>query len=261
MDGSLISLFENKEIDMTVITNLYKKNNHAIYWLGIDEETAFRCNVYLIRDNDEYILVDPGSRSHFEQIKNRVSEIVDPALVNSIIVCHQDPDVAASIVDWLDFNPNISIISSARTNVLLPHYGKSDYNFIDIAEQKVFTFKSGNELKFIEAPFLHFSGAFTTYDEHSNFLFSGDIFAALDIEWELIVSDFNEHITNMDLFHIDYMASNKATNGYAQKIKHLPISAILPQHGSIINSNFVNDAIKYLENLQCGLDLLYNDLT
>ena len=63
----------------------------------------------------------------------------------------------------------------------------------------------------------------------------------------------------MDLFHIDYMASNKATNGYAQKIKHLPISAILPQHGSIINSNFVNDAIKYLENLQCGLDLLYND--
>ena len=149
MEGSFISSFVGREIDITTITNLYQKNNHAVYWLGIDEETAFRCNAYLIKDNDEYILVDPGSRSHFKQVKRRVSEIVNPVLVNSIIVCHQDPDVAASIVDWLDINPDISIISSARTNVLLPHYGKSDYNFIDIAEQKVFTFKSGNKLKFI----------------------------------------------------------------------------------------------------------------
>ena len=80
------------------------------------------------------------------------------------------------MIDWLDANPEITIISSARTNVLLPHYGREDYKFYDIVEEPIYRFKSGRELKFIEAPFLHFPGAFTTYDVTSSFLFSGDIY-------------------------------------------------------------------------------------
>ena len=115
-------------------------------------------------------------------------------------------------------------------------------------------------MKFIEAPFLHFPGAFTTYDVTSSFLFSGDIWAALDIEWKLLVSDLQEHTMNMDLFHVDYMASNIAARGYVRRLDGIDIQTILPQHGSIIPQEHVADALEYLENLQCGLDLAYSDL-
>jgi flavorubredoxin len=229
--------------------------------LGIDDETAFRCNAYLIKDGHEYFVIDPGSRSFFEQVKSRVAQITDPLNVSGIIVCHQDPDVAASMVDWLELNENITIYSTARANVLLPHYGRSDYSFYDVSENPIYTFKSGRELKFIEAPFLHFPGAFTTYDLTSKFLFTGDIFAALDTSWNLVVDDFEEHKMNLDLFHIDYMASNIAARGFVRRVENIEIEAILPQHGSIISSKDVKEALKYLNELKCGLDLIYSDLT
>ena len=260
MSGSLIDTYEDFEISLESVTPLYKQGEHEVYWLGIDNATAFRCNVYLIKDGDEYILVDPGSRSFYNQVRERVSQIVDPSNITALILCHQDPDVAASMIDWLDAKPSIKIISSARTNVLLPHYGRDEYDFYEIVENPTFTFKSGRELRFIEAPFLHFPGAFTTYDVTSSFLFSGDIWAALDIDWKLLVSDMQSHSMNMDLFHIDYMASNIAARGFVRRLDGINIEAILPQHGSIISQKHVPDALEYLQNLQCGLDLIYSGL-
>ncbi len=260
MSKNFIAQNINTDVDTQDIVLLFDDNDgHKIYWMGIEEETAFRCNVYLIEDNDEYILVDPGSRLYHQELKKRVSTIVDPAKVDALIVCHQDPDVASSMIDWIDINSDIKIITSARTNVLLPYYGRRDYNFCDIAEGE-YRFKSGKSLKFIEAPFLHFPGAFTTLDLSSEMLFSGDIWAAVDIEWNLVVKDFKQHTQNMDLFHIDYMASNIAARGYVRNIEDENIEAILPQHGSIIDKKDVLNALDYLRNLKCGLDIIYADL-
>lgn len=256
-----VSRYRGKPLDMDAVTPLFEEGSHKVYWLGIDEETAFRCNVYLIQDEEEFLLVDPGSRAHFREIMQRVAQITDPRNVQGLILCHQDPDVAASMVDWLGLNPDITIYSSARTQVLLPHYGKSGYRFHDIALTLEMSFSSGRTLRFIEAPFLHSPGAFTTYDPTSRFLFSGDIFAALETDWELVVDDFERHRMNMNLFHADYMASNIAARGYVGRIKGLNIVAILPQHGSIIDAPEVPLALEYLENLQCGTDLIYSELS
>jgi len=252
---NLKEITQDLHIDKPIL--LSDIDNHKIYWVGIDDDTAFRCNVYLIADGDEYIIIDPGSRKFHQQVKDRVSQIVQPEKITALILCHQDPDVSASMIDWLEINRDIIIITSPRANVLLPHYGSSDYTFFDISIGLEWRFESGNRLEFIEAPFMHFAGAFTTLDLTSSYLFSGDIWAALDIDWTLIVEDFDYHIINMDLFHIDYMASNIATKGYAYKLDNKEIKAILPQHGSIIDSNNVPKAIDYLIDLQCGLDLIY----
>lgn len=237
--------------------------NHKIYWLGIPEDTAFRCNSYLIVNHDEAIIVDPGSRPFFEFIKKRVEEIISIDQLNGLILCHQDPDVAGSMIDWMELLPDIKMISSDRTNVLLPHFGRDDYEFYSIGEDNGFEyqFKSGDKLRFVEAPFLHFPGAFVTYDEVSKFMFSGDIWAALDINWNLVVDDFEDHLMKLDLFHLDYMASNVASRGFALKIQDMKIKAILPQHGSIIPEEYVVSAIKYLEELRCGLDIVYPELS
>lgn len=258
--SNLINNYIGKEIDLETVTPLFQTNDYSIYWLGIDNETAFRCNVYLIKAGDEALIIDPGSREFFEKVKQRALEVVSLEQIKGLILCHQDPDVSASMIDWLDLKSDLKILSTDRTNVLLPHYGRDQYDFYSVNQLKTFTFSNGHVLEFIEAPFLHFAGAFATYDKTSNFLFSGDVWAALDIEWNLVVDNFQMHINNMNLFHIDYMASNIATRGFAQKIEHKTIDAILPQHGSIINKEFIPNAITYLKELKCGTDIVYGDL-
>jgi flavorubredoxin len=245
------------DADTSASILLFKDGDYEIYWLGLNEESAFRVNVYLIKSGEEALLVDPGNRNFFPFIKQEIEEIMgDYSKVVGSIFHHQDPDVAASIVDWLNIVPNMKVLTTARTDVLLPFYGTGKYEFVDVTKGD-FVFKNGKRLSFIESPFLHFAGAFTTYCQTSNFLFTSDIFAALDIEWSLVVEDFDTHKMAMDLFSKDYFASNVATRGYAMKIENLKIDAILPQHGSIIPKEFVKDSIKYLKNLQCGLDLIY----
>ncbi len=260
MNKKINGEFHGITIDLECPTPLFNSEDHNIYWLGITEKTAFRCNVYLIRNGTEAIIVDPGNRSFFPQVKLRVEQIMDPGNITGIILCHQDPDVAASMVDWLEINPSMRVISSGRTHVLLPHYGRADYNAYDVVDSQRLELPSGVSLRFIEAPFLHFPGAFATYDEKSQYLFSGDIWAALDMNWKLVVESFEEHVPAMDLFHVDYMASNLAARGFTRKLAGIPIDAILPQHGSLISKNHVQDAIEYLNELRCGTDIIYADL-
>lgn len=239
---------------------LFEAGAHGVYWVGISDMTAFRCNVYFVRDGDQGIVVDPGSRDHFEAVKACIGELMDPAAVSGMILCHQDPDVAASMVDWLETNPDMTVFTSPRANVLLPHYGVSGYKFHDTSEEPLVPLPSGHHLEFIDAPFLHFPGAITTYDGASRYLLSGDIFAALDMDWTLMVDDFSEHVAKMDLFHMDYMASNLAARGFVRRLDGFELDAILPQHGSVLGKEHVAPALDYLENLQCGLDIIYADM-
>lgn len=248
------------DLDLERPTVLYDDGRHGVYWIGITDETAFRCNTYLIRDGDQALLVDPGNRGFFEQVRSRVGQLMPPEEVTGLILCHQDPDVAASMVDWLDLNPKLEVISTARTHVLLPHYGRARYPAVEVREASARKLPSGGELRFIEAPFLHFPGAFATYDATSKVLFSGDVWAALDVQWRLVVDDFEMHVPAMDLFHLDYMASNVASRGFAKKLVGLDIEAIAPQHGSIIPRRYVPRDLEYLDKLRCGLDIVYADL-
>ncbi len=236
---------------------LYNKGWHLIYWIGASTDSAFRCNSYLIKNNKEAILIDPGGRDAFAQVKRSIQTIMDPAGITALILSHQDPDIAASMFDWIELNPSIQIISSPRTHLLLPHYGKLEYNSFDNEENNHYSLSEESELYFVPAPFLHFPGAFVTYDKTSNFLFTGDIWSSLDTNWKMFVESFSQHVSQMDLFHKDYMSTGIAARGFIRSLVNLEIEAILPQHGSIIGKDHIQSAFLYLENLECGIDIIY----
>lgn len=244
-------------IDLKSPVLLFRSESHSIFWMGMTSNTAFRCNTYLIRDEKEAILIDPGGKNNFDHVKRSVAQLMDPAGITAMILSHQDPDVAASMTDWIEINPSIRVISSPRAHILLPHYGRDDYIAYDNEANPHYRLPGGADLIFLPAPFLHFPGAFVTYDAASRFLFSGDVWSSLDTDWKLFADSFDEHIAQMDLFHKDYMASGIATRGFARSLGNLKVEAILPQHGSIIGTEHVSSAFKYLENLECGLDLTY----
>ena len=255
-------LNKQSELDYNAPILLFEKNDHKVYWLGMAVPDAFRTNIYLVVDGDEAVVIDPGNRSFYTELYNRIKNLGDIEKLTGAIFCHQDPDVAGSIAEWVADFKDIKVITSARTNVLLPHYGISDYNFYDTGDpnEHKLKFKSGNELQFIEAHFLHFPGAIATYDPLSGFLFSGDVWAAIDIDFKYIIQDFEYHRLKLNLFHLDYMSSSVATKGFVKKLADYDIRGILPQHGAIISQKDVQAALDYLNELRCGLDLIYPDL-
>lgn len=71
------------------------------------------------------------------------------------------------------------------------------------------------------------------------------------------MDDFETHAGVMELFHIDYMAANRALRGFLDAIEDLPVRAFCPQHGSIIRGRDVQRAKDWLAGLECGLDVIY----
>ncbi len=242
---------------------LYDDGEHRVAWVGSSENSLFRCNAYLVSSGNVNVLIDPGGIQHFDQVKERVSQLINPEKVNYIVSHHQDPDVAGSIPMWLEINPNLTIITTPRTKVLLPYYGfdAQKVKWLDVSQldDTMVELPDGGVLLFLSSPFLHFPDAFVTYDSRARLLFSGDIFAAIQQKWELIVSDWERHKTEMMYFHVYYMASNRALRFFVNKVRPFPIDAIVPQHGSIIPGEYVDRALDFLENLKCGVDLLYEE--
>lgn len=250
-----------KRVDQTHPVTLFESPGHSVYWVGSQEDSPFRCNVYLIVDGDVRVLVDPGSEMHhFAQVKQRVSELVPPESITHVVLHHQDPDLCDSIPRWLEVNPAITLVCTPRTRVLLPYYGFSpDVAWLDVSptDSTVLELPSGKVLGFLTSPFLHFPEACVTFDETSGFLLSSDIGAAIELDWRLVVDDWAAHWKAMVPFHVFYMASNRAMRGFLHKIDPFPITAILPQHGSILPGPLVKPAIDALRELPCGIDLLY----
>jgi flavorubredoxin len=76
-----------------------------------------------------------------------------------------------------------------------------------------------------------------------------------DFQYKPIV-DFDAHLPTMAAFHKRYMASNRACRWWARRTRALDTSMIAPQHGLPIDGANVARFIDWIENPQCGVDLL-----
>jgi len=254
-----IDLNLNKKYDFSKdAVLLLEKGHHKIYWVGTTSNKALRSNIYLIKDKQEGIIIDCGSRAEFPETIKRIKQVMPLSKVNRIFVNHQDPDVTAAMIDWLELNPDIEVVTSPNINTLIQHYLPDDkmYNFYNTERNPFLILDSGAKLEFIPSPFMHSPGAVTLYDHHTKTLFSGDIWAAISLEWKLVLEEnsFIEHQENMDFFHQGYIASNKAARNFLINFKDRKVINIMPQHGSVITYKNVNNAFKYLKNLKCGID-------
>lgn len=240
--------------------NIDYSNNVAItreiYWVGFyDEEAHLHCNPYLLIDEQDVVLFDPGSIPHFPIVMRKVIDLVNPADISLIVACHQDPDVCGNIAVLEDVinRPDLKIAAHTNCIRLIRHYGiKSEFYAVDENEYRI-TLKSGRVLDFLFTPYLHSPGAIVTYDRASKSLFSGDIFGAVSKQWSLFAQ--NNDMQPIETFHQLYMPSNRLLRQGMEKIERFDMERILPQHGSILEGERIHRTINHLKTLPCGIDL------
>ncbi len=241
---------------------LYEDKDHRFVWLGWEEqeeEGLVQTNQYLIISGGKAMLLDPGSVYTLPRVLAIVSTYVEPENIEYVFFTHQDPDVSSGLALWLNNTPAKVYISKLWVR-FIPHFGYIDSSRIVGIEDRGghLTLASGSRVRFVPSHFLHSTGNFSLFDERSGILFSGDIGASVFPHGEryLFVEDFERHVEFMEGFHRRYMASNRALRLWVSKVRELKPKMIAPQHGAIFSGDNVNKFLDWLENLECGVDLI-----
>ncbi len=236
-------------------------DGHQFVWLGSGDPTVEKgvaSNQYAIIDGGEAMLLDPGGYHTFERVFTNITKLVKPENITRALLSHQDPDVAASIVSWLEIQPKMEVYISALWDRFLPHFAlPNDAATVLLPDEgKTIALRSGARVRFVPAHGLHSPGNFMAYDEKTRILFSGDLGAALVPagDWTLFVEDFTRHVGYMDGFHRRFLASTKAIRAFLKRIEGLPIDMICPQHGSIFRGADVQRFFTWLSKLEVGFD-------
>ncbi len=249
---------KNKDLDFNHAVQL----DRSIWWVGhYLPDDPFQCHVYLIEDGENSVLIDPGSKLTFEKTLEKIEEIIPFSHIKYFIAHHQDPDITGALLQMDDLitRPDAVVLSHWRTNALLKHYGLKIP--LECVEERGWKLSLPHrELKFVFTPYLHFSGAFTTYDTESRILFSSDIFGGFTSGWSLVARD-KSYFESMRLFHEHYMPSKEILKHSIRKFEKLDLSCIAPQHGSIIPKPLVKYMIDRLKNLECGIFLTARSTT
>ena len=228
-----------------------------IFWVGFyDSEAKLHCNPYLLIDDKDVVLFDPGSIPHFPVIMRKVIELVNPGAITTIIASHQDPDVCGNLPVLEDVinNPDLKIVAHGNTIRLIRHYGvRSPFYAVEEHDNRL-TLQSGRTLQFLHTPYLHSPGAIATYDSKTRSLFTSDIFGAISTSgWSLFAE--GDFLEPMKIWHQTYMPSNQLLAACMADFEKFTLDKILPQHGSVLENEQISAALQFLKDLPCGQDL------
>lgn len=222
-------------------------------------------NQFLITDNEQYLLLDPGGDLTYTPLSLELSKHIAVQDLTYIFASHQDPDIIASLDKWL-LHTRAKVICSKLWARFLPHltasylalsHGINTYDRIIALPDRGQSIALGKcQLKAVPAHFLHSVGNFQIYDPVSKILFSGDMGASL-VDDASPVRDFSAHLPSMEGFHRRYMASNKVCRLWAQMVRGMDVAMIVPQHGRpFVGPQMIGAFLDWIENLECGIDLL-----
>lgn len=242
--------------------SLHENAGHAFLWLGKDEsgeEEGVQANQYLIIDQGQGLLIDPGGFGVFARVLVNLSHLIDPGEIRNIFLCHQDPDVGGSLASWFEMTPASVHVSELWIRFLL-HYGVNDLSrFKGIPDGGgSLTLPSGSRVEFVPAHFMHSPGNFHLFDHASGILFTGDVGAAVYPKGQTptFVENFEEHVRYMEGFHGRYIPTNRVIQSWLARVRKLPVRMIAPQHGSIFRDEHVGKFLDWIGGIRCGFDVM-----
>ncbi|MEN9307295.1 MAG: hypothetical protein RL173_1227 [Fibrobacterota bacterium] len=244
------------------IHKLVEGPEHSWYVLGRDDnktDSVIDTNEYLIRCNEESILLDPGGTEIFPDVVSAVSRILPVEQIKHFLCSHQDPDIFSSLPLWMGLCPQAKIYLSWVWAGFVAHYGHEYVGqFVKVADQGQRITVGKKEFHLVPAHYLHSSGNFHLYDPELKVLFSGDIGAALlpSSEDSLFVKDFHTHTAYMEAFHKRWMPSERARDHWLARVRELDIKYMCPQHGSIFQGADVTNFFDWFGGLELGSALV-----
>jgi diguanylate cyclase (GGDEF)-like protein len=216
----------------------------------------FQCHTYLIEQGDQSVIIDPGSALIDDEIIRNVDDVIGLKNVRWLVCSHADPDILGALPKMIarGLHPEALIVTHWRDEALMVHSGLP-LNYWRIEEHDWQLELEDRTLQFVFTPYLHFAGAFGTFDPATGTFFSSDLFGGFTDDHSLFASSV-EYFDAMRAFHEHYMPNREILDHVLQELRQLPIHQIAPQHGQIIPEHLIAPIMDLLEKLECGIYLL-----
>lgn len=217
----------------------------GVYWVGgIDwdlrdfhgysTERGSTYNAYLIIDK-KITLVDTVKYYLFNEMLERIKDVIDPAKIDYIISNHTEMDHSGGLPQILDIAKNATVICSPNGEKGLKRHFKKNWDFKVVNTGDSINIGKRN-LKFVLMPMVHWPDSMVTYVPEEKLLLSNDAFGqhiatsqrfADEVGWDIAREEAAKYYANILL----------PLGAQVQKalgaIGSLDVDMIAPSHGLI----------------------------
>lgn len=215
-----------------------------IYRLTLAPKTNFEFSQFLILD-EKTCLIHAGKQSLFNVLKNLVIDKLKGRELDYILFSHVEADETGAINNWLEIYPNAKVVCNKIANINLEDFILRPAQIFNESQE----LNLGNRnLKLINTPhFPHNWDAHMWFETTESILFSSD-FCCQAGQCEPMVN-INIGSSIIDFYTKGgFIPYGKSTNEMISKLMKLPIQAIAPMHGSVINGVICKSILKEVQD-------------
>ncbi|MCI8634121.1 MAG: FprA family A-type flavoprotein [Eubacterium sp.] len=228
-----------------------------LYWVGANDHRlhlfenihpiphGVSYNAYLLLDQ-ETVLFDTVDWSACRQLLENLDYLLNGRPLDWLVVNHMEPDHGASVEQILLRYPDVKVISTEKSYMLMRQFGfhPDTHECITVAEGDTHCF-GNHTVTFVAAPMVHWPEAMVTFDVTNGVLFSADAFGSFialdgklfadevdfDRDWLDEARRYLVNIVGKYGPHIQLLLGK--AGGILDQIKY-----ICPLHGPVWRENF-----------------------
>lgn len=194
-------------------------------------------NAYFINAQKK-TLIETVKATFWEPYKKKLEQVCNISEIEYIILDHTEPDHSGSLPYLLELAPNATVVGSGQALNYLSEMMDKPFKSLKVQDGDVLDL-GNKKLKFIGAPNLHWPDSIYTWLEEDRLLFTCDSFGAHFCP----VNVLDEHEEGYDkafdyYFDVILRPFSKFMIRAIEKIKDLPIQAICPGHGPILQTRW-----------------------
>ena len=200
-------------------------------------------NAYLVEGRDAVALIDTVKSRYGNELKSRLSRLIDAKKKSYIIANHTEPDHSGSLSCALAMMPGATVVATRAGSTLAKEIINAPFESL-VAKEGDAIDLGGKTLRFIMAPNLHWPDTMFTYVEEDRVLFSGDVFGCHYGQAVGYMDEIGGRIRDVaaaQRYYFDVIMSpfQKDMLQAIAKIKGLPIDVLCPSHGPLLRGQDV----------------------
>ena len=229
--------------------NIRKITNDLIYVGASDRRLALFENVYPIPRGVSYnsyvlldeqtVLLDCADLAVMPQFMDNIAAALAGRKLNYIVVNHLEPDHAATIEEVVIRYPEAKIVTNTKAANMIRQFFSFDLDSRLMVVVETDTLTTGrHELKFVNAPMVHWPEVMVTYDTTDHILFSADAFGTFGaLNGNIFADEVNYDRNWLDdarRYYINIVGKyGVQVQGLLKKAAALQIDMLCPLHGPI----------------------------
>ena len=213
-------------------------------------------NSYFI-NAEKKTVIDTVKESFWNEYREKILSLTDPAEIEYIICNHTEPDHSGSLGHLLEMAPGATVVGSGQALTYLSEMVEKPFRSMKVKDGDVIDL--GNmTLRVIGAPNLHWPDSIYTYLEEEALLFTCDSFGAHYADGKMWDDQVGDYQAAFDYyFDVILKPYSKFMLKAIEKIRSIPIDMILPGHGPILRSGWkekmdrsARAASRYMEEIE-----------